>query len=52
VAYFEMVREILQYYIKDELIPDFKGANTRSGHMANYLFWQMSMDVFSLIDRD
>lgn len=52
MAFFEMVRGILQAYIKEELLTDFKGANTRSGHMPNYLFWQMSMDIFHLINRE
>lgn len=52
LALFDMVREILQYYIKPQLIKDFKGSKTRSGHMPNYLYWQMSMDIFSLIDRE
>ena len=52
MEFFKMVRGILAQYIKPELLTDFKGSSTRSGHMPNYLCWSMSLDIFHLINRD
>lgn len=52
LAFFDMVREILDFYIKPRLIKNFKGQMTKSGHMPAYLQWLTGHDIYALIEHD
>lgn len=46
-----MIQRVLQTYLVPELIPEFKGHETKSGHMIRYIRWQQKRDVSTFMDK-
>ena len=34
-----------------KLIPEFKGSDTKSGHMIRYIRWQQKRDISTFMDK-
>ena len=46
-----MIQSVLQTYMVPKLIPEFKGSDTKSGHMIRYIRWQQKRDISTFMDK-
>ena len=51
LEFFTMIQKIIHSFTTKDMLPDFKGADTKSGHMTKFIKFELKRDIFQFIDK-